>query len=127
VFYKTWEWAASSPANMKKAADYYLEHCQDEGIACDESIAKRVMDWYRAPFLAKSVEIMTATAPDAAGMYTRRNLKQAEKDILVGMDFFISENRYKPEDRVNLLDKGLVDDRIALRAQAICREQGIKF
>ncbi|MDR1626591.1 MAG: hypothetical protein LBT33_08625, partial [Spirochaetia bacterium] len=106
---------------------YYLENCLDEGVACDASIAKRVMQWYRAPFLKKSVEIMTQTSPDDAKLYTKRNLKQAEKDILVGMDFFISEKRYKPEDRAKVLDRGFVDDTVALRAQAICREQGIAF
>jgi ABC-type nitrate/sulfonate/bicarbonate transport system substrate-binding protein len=127
IFYKTWEWCNQSPQNMQKGADYYLENCLDEGVACDENIAKRVMEWYRAPFLKKSVEIMTQTSPDDARLYAKRNLKQAEKDILVGMDFFIAENRYKPEDRVKVLDMGLVDDTIALRAQAICAEQGMTF
>ena len=128
VFYKTWEWCNKSPANMKKAADYYLEHCLDEGVACDASVAKRVMDWYRAPFLAKSVEIMsTMTSPDDAKLYTKRPLKQAEKDILIGFDFMISENRYKPEDRTKMLDREFVDDKVALRAQAICKEQGVTF
>jgi len=127
LFYKAWEWASSSPANLQKAADYYLEHCLDEGVACDASVAKRVMDWYRAPFLAKSVEIMTKTSADDKGLYTKRALKQAEKDILMGFDFFIAENRYKPEDRIKMLDQGFVDDKVALRAQAICKEQGVKF
>ena len=112
---------------MEKAVNYYLENCREEGVAVDPSIAKRVMAWYRAPFLAKSLEIMTKTSPDAAGKYTKRPLKQAEKDILVGFDFFIANQRYKPEDRDKMLDRGFVDDRVVLRAQAICKEQGVTF
>jgi ABC-type nitrate/sulfonate/bicarbonate transport system substrate-binding protein len=127
IFYKTVEWINASPANFNKAVQYYLEHCLDEGIAVDESIARRVMEWFRAPGVRRSIEIMTETAPDAAGLYTRRNLSQAERDILVGFDFFIAERRYTPEHRVNVLDRGLVDDRVARRAAAIMQEQGIRF
>lgn len=113
VFYHTWEWCQAKPENMQKAKQHYLENCQDEGVACDVGIADRVMNWYRAPGLAKSIEIMTSGGKDVAGLYTKRDLLQAERDILVGMDFFITQNRYKPEDRNKILDAQLVDNSIA--------------
>ncbi len=125
VFYKTWEWCNESEENMQKAVDYYLEHCLDEGIKCDESVAKRVMEWYRAPFLAKSIDIMTSTSPDAAGLYTKRDLIQAEKDVLVGMDFFISQGKYTAEQRTQMLDNQMIDPSIATEVKAMFEEQGL--
>jgi hypothetical protein len=127
IFHKTVEWINASPANFEKAVQYYLEHCLDEGIAVDESIARRVMEWFRAPGVRRSIEIMTQTGPDAAGLYTRRPLTQAERDVLVGMDFFVAERRYTPEQRNMVLDRGLVDNRVALRASEIMRAQGIRY
>jgi len=127
VFHKTWEWANASPANFERVVHYFLEHSLDEGLAVDEDIARRVMEWFRAPFLRRGIEVMTETVPDAAGLYTARELLQAERDILVGLDFLISEHLYTPQDRVNILDRRLVDNAVAVRAQAIMEEQGISF
>ena len=128
VFYKTWEWANESPQNMAKAVQHYYDNSLEEGVAVDANIARRVMEWFRAPFLRESIEIMNSrTAPDAAGLYTSRPLVQAERDILVGFDFFISEGRYRPDDRARMLDRRFVDARVANRAEEILREQGISF
>lgn len=127
VFYKTVEWINENDENMQKATDYYLENCLDEGIAVDDSIAARVMEWYRAPELGKSIEIMTSTAPDVAKLYTKRDLTQAERDFMVGMDFFISQQKYKPEDRNKILDNNLIDPSIAQDVKKMLDEQGIKY
>lgn len=124
VFYKTVEWIKASEANKAKADAYYLENCEDEGIAVDASIAKRVMDWYRAPDLAGSIDLMTRTSADAAGLYTKRELLQAEKDFLVGMDFFISQEKYKAEDRNKILDERLVDPSIAQEVKTMMQNIG---
>ena len=117
LFHLTAEWCFQNKENLQKAADYYLENCEDEGIACDESIATRVMDWNKPPFINKVVELFTKASPDDTGLYTKRDLLQAEKDILVGMDFFISQNKYKIEDRNKILDNKMVDPAIALEIQ----------
>ncbi len=125
IFYLTWEWCKANPENFQKSIQWYLENCEDEGIACDLSIAKRVMEWYRAPFLKQSIELFTKTSPDDAGLYTKRPLLQAEKDVLVGMDFFISQNKYKLADRNKILDNKMVDPIIALEVQKLIDTQKI--
>lgn len=127
LFYLTWEWCNYSPENMEKAVNHYLENCEDEGIACTPSIAKRVMEWYRAPFLRRSIDIMTETSPDKTGTYTKRELTQAEQDVLVGMDFFISQNKYTPADRNKILDNGNVDPVIALEVKKMLEEYDINY
>lgn len=125
VFYLTWEWCKSSPENFQNAIQWYLENCEDEGIACDLSIATRVMEWVRTPFLKESIDLFVKTSPDAQGLYTKRDILQAEKDILVGMDFFISQNKYTRADRDKILDKRMVDPVIALAVQKMIEQQGI--
>ena len=127
VFYLTREWCNHSQENMDKAINHYLENCEDEGIACTPSVAKRVMEWYRAPFLKRSIDIMTEAAPDKAGVYTKRDLTQAEQDILVGMDFFVSQNKYTPEDRNKILDGRNVSPVIALEVKKMLERADVKY
>jgi ABC-type nitrate/sulfonate/bicarbonate transport system substrate-binding protein len=114
VFHFTSEWINESDENKKQAADWYLEDCKNEGVKADESIAKRVIDWYRGPTMAEYIDLYTTKSPDDAGLYKTRDLFQAEKDILVGLDFFISQGNYKPEARTKFLDDGLIDPSVAL-------------
>lgn len=86
VFHKAVEWCYESEANMAQAAQWYLEHCDEEGFLCDEDIAQRTMEWYRGPSVDEWIELYTKTSPDDAGLYTSRDLLQAEKDILIGQD-----------------------------------------
>jgi len=125
VFHLTWEWAKSSDANLKKAAKYFLESCQDEGIACNLSIAERVMNWYAAPFLRKSIEIMTVASPDPSGAYTARPITQAEQEISQGIDFYISQKKYSENDKKKILDGRLIDPSIAEEAKKVMEAQGI--
>jgi len=127
VFHFTVEWLYKSPENMEQAATWYLEHCLYEGLRCDESIAKRVMDWYRGPTMAEYIALFTAKSPDDAGLYTKRDLLQAEKDILVGLDFFISQGIYTFEDRNRILDNGLIDPTIALGVKDMLDELEISY
>lgn len=113
VFHYTAEWIGKSEDNKKQAAAWYLEDCENEGVKVDESIATRVIDWYRGPSMAKYFELYTAKSPDDAGLYTGRDLLQAEKDILVGLDFFISQGNYKVEERTKFLDESLIDPSVA--------------
>lgn len=116
VFHKAVEWCYASDENLAQAAAWYLEHCDEEGFLCTEEVAQRTMEWYRGPTVEEWIDLYTATSADDAGIYTGRDLYQAEKDILVGLDFFISEGKYQPEDRTSYLDKGLIDPIIAQRA-----------
>ncbi len=127
VFHFTVEWLYESPENMAQAATWYLEHCLYEGLRCDESIAKRVMDWYRGPTVAEYIALFTTKSPDDAGLYAKRDLLQAEKDILVGLDFFISQGIYTIEDRNRILDDGLVDPSIALGVKDMLDKLGISY
>lgn len=127
VFHFTVEWINKSDANKKQAAQWYLEDCKNEGIKCDESIAKRVIDWYRGPSMAKYIELYTKKSPDDAKLYTKRDLLQSEKDILVGLDFFISQGNYTNEQRTKFLDDGLIDPSVAMGVKDMLDKQGIKY
>lgn len=114
VFHLAVEWCYASDENMAQAAEWYLDHCDEEGFLCNEDIAKRTMDWYRGPTVDEYIALFTETSPDAAGLYTSRDLLQAEKDILIGIDFFISEGKYTNEDRTRYLDDQRIDPSVAL-------------
>ena len=120
VFYKTIEWMNSSQANFDKCVQYYLEDCQDQGIKCDQSVAERVMKTYAPPKTLKdSIDLFVKTSKDSKGQYTKRDLLQAENDVLVGLDFFISQGTYTLDQRNKILDDHLVDPTIALAAQKL--------
>jgi sulfonate transport system substrate-binding protein len=125
VFHLTSQWIKSNDANLKKAAKYFLESCQEEGISCTPSIAERVMEWYAGPFLRQSIDIMTVATPDIDGLYKGRPLTQAEREILTGMDFFISQNKYTAEDKEKILNNHLIDPAIAEEAKKVVEAQGI--
>ncbi|MEA4854954.1 MAG: hypothetical protein AAGU21_15050 [Solidesulfovibrio sp.] len=110
---------------MKKAAKHFLESCQDEGIACTPSIAERVIEWYLGPSLKQSVEIMTVATAAADGPYKGRSLTQAEREILAGMDFYISQKKYSPEDKEKILKDHLIDPVIAEAAKKVMEQQGL--
>ena len=114
VFHLAVEWCYESEENMAQAAQWYLDHCDEEGFLCTEEIATRTMDWYRGPTVDEFLNIFTETAPDAAGLYTGRDLLKAERDILVGLDFFIAEGKYTNEDRTRYLDECRVDPSVAM-------------
>lgn len=119
VFYRTWEWCGESDENMEKAIEYYLENCEEEGVAVDESVGRRIMEYFLCPAFDESAGLMTDTAPDAQGLYTDRELLQAEIDLLVTMDFFVEQGRYQPADRERVLRENLVDPSIAKEAKEL--------
>jgi sulfonate transport system substrate-binding protein len=127
VFYLTVNWMNGSPANMKKAVAHYLKNTNDEGIACPPSVAERVMKWYAGPSMAKSIAVMTNVSDDDAGLYNARKLLQAEKDILVGMDFFISQKKYTNVQRSKILDEKMVDPSIAREVKEMLDKLRIKY
>lgn len=114
VFHLTVEWCYESDAHMAQAAQWYLDHCDEEGFLCNEDIAARTMDWYRGPTVDEYISLFSETAPDNAGLYTSRELLQAERDILVGLDFFIGEGKYTNEDRTRYLDDCRIDPSVAM-------------
>lgn len=127
VFYYTVEWMNKNAANMNKSVAHYLMNTNDEGIACTPSVAERVMKWYAGPTMAESIALMTAASADDAGLYRTRKLLQAEKDIMVGMDFFISQKKYTQADRNKILDNKLVDPSIATEVKAMLDRLGLKY
>ncbi len=114
VFHLTAEWVYASEENAAQAAEWYYDHCEEEGFLCTEDVAKRSIEWYRCPTVDEYIELFTKTSPDDAGLYTERDLLQAEKDILVGIDFFISEGKYTAQDRVDFLDNNRISNELAL-------------
>lgn len=127
LFYYTVEWMKANDANKAKSIQHYFKNTNDEGIKIDETIAKRVMEWYAGPTVAQGIKLFTDSSDDAAGLYKTRKLLQAEKDILVGLDFFISQKSYKPEDRVRLLDGQMVDPSIAKDVKSMLDAAGLKY
>ncbi len=127
VFHFTTEWLYESDENMEKAVQWFLEDCENEGLLVNESIAERVMDWYRGPTMAEYIDLYTNKSADDAGKYTKRDLLQAEKDILVLIDFFITQGNYSDEDREKFLDDGLIDPTIALGVKDMLEELNIEY
>ncbi|WHH60941.1 ABC transporter substrate-binding protein [Petroclostridium sp. X23] len=121
VFYKTVEWINENEENKEKAIKYYLESAEDEGIAVDRKIAEGIIDYFKCPGLDESIKLMTETSKDPKGLYTDRELLQAEIDLLVTMDFFIEQGKFKPEDRVKILSQKLVDPSIATEVKAMLK------
>lgn len=119
VFHKAVEWCYASEENMAQAAEWYLDHCDEEGFLCNEDVAKRTMDWYRGPTTEEWIELYTKTSPDDAGLYTSRDLLEVEKDIMLGLDFFISQGNYSNEDRTQFLDDQRIDPSVALAAAEV--------
>ncbi len=118
VFYKTVDWIYESDENMKKASEYYLANCEEEGIACDESLAERIMEVYKCPGYEENYNLLTEKTTDYAGKYSEE-ITKAENDFLYLLDYFISENKYTEEDRTKLLDGGYVDSSIALKSKEL--------
>lgn len=114
VFHLTYEWVTESEGNAAQAAAWYLEHCDEEGFLCDESIAERTINWWRCPTVDEYIALFTETEPDEAGLYTSRDLLQIENDILSGFDFFTSVGSYTEAQRTQFLDDQRVDNSIAL-------------
>ncbi|MDY0290641.1 MAG: hypothetical protein RBR15_17605 [Sphaerochaeta sp.] len=119
VFHLAVEWCYESPENLQQAADWYLEHCEEEGFLCTEDIAIKSMQWYRGSTVDEFIELFTKESPDAAGLYTKRNLLQIEQDILSGFDFFVSEGKYTMADRNKILDSKSVNNVVALGVKAM--------
>ncbi|WP_428566959.1 MAG: ABC transporter substrate-binding protein [Solidesulfovibrio sp. DCME] len=125
VFHLTCQWIKANDANLKKAGQYFLESCQDEGIACTPSIAQRVMEWYAGPSLKQSIDVMTVAKTDDSGPYKGKALTEAQREIFAGMDFFISQNKYTPADKEKMIKNGLIDPAIAEAAKKVMEQQGI--
>lgn len=127
VYYLTWQWCNESEENMTEATALYLETCENEGIACDEHIAEVVMGYYACPTVTEVSKLMSDVSPDDAGLYTSRDLLQAEKDLLVTMDFLISVGKYSNDDRNKILDNKMMDGSIAEECLAEMEALGIQF
>lgn len=125
VYYLTWQWANESEENFNKAVDYYVESCEIEGVVSDESICRRALEMYKGPSVAEAINVMTQTEPDVLGKYTTRDLLRGENDLLITLDFFITQGKYTDEDRNKILDNHLVDSSIALAAKADFEALGI--
>lgn len=114
VYYLTWQWCKSSPENMKKASDLYLESCQNEGVVSSSSICTKTLSIFKCPAtISDAIAVMTQTKADYLGEYKTRPLLTAENDLLYTMDFFVSQGQYTKDNRTKLLDNKLVDPSIA--------------
>jgi hypothetical protein len=77
--------------------------------------------------MAEYFELYTAKSPDDAKLYTKRDLLQVEKDIMIGFDFFISQGNYTVEQRTQFLDNNLIDPSVAQGVKAMLDEREIKY
>lgn len=114
VFHLAVEWVYASPANMEQAAQWYFEHCEEEGFLATEDVSRKSMQWYRGNTVDEYIALFTQESPDNAGLYTKRNLLQIEQDILSGFDFFVNEGKYTIADRNKILDQKRVSNVVAL-------------
>ena len=125
TYYLTWQWANESSANMQKARDYFLESCENEGVASDKDTVRRSLELFQCPSVSNAINVMSETRSDNAGLYTKRPLLRAENDLLQTLDFFIGQNRYSNTDRLKILDNNMVDPSLAKEAKADFESLGI--
>ncbi|HHV10104.1 MAG TPA: ABC transporter substrate-binding protein [Clostridiales bacterium] len=125
LFYLTADWINESEEHKSIASNYYLEHCEEEGIACTELTAMRTLNIWKCPSLSDSIATMTNEVDDDKGLFTERKLLQAESEMLKTMDFFVEQEKYKAEDRVYLLENKLVDNSITKDAVVMLDKLGI--
>ncbi|MBO4717235.1 MAG: ABC transporter substrate-binding protein [Spirochaetales bacterium] len=121
VFHKAVEWLYASKENLNQGAEWYFEHCEEEGFLCTREVAQKTMEWYRGNTVAEYIDIFTKKSPDAAGLYTSRDLLQIEKDVMSGFDFFISEGKYTAEQRKTILDEKRITDEVALAVKDLVK------
>ena len=114
VFHRATEWVYESDENMQQAADWYYEHCEEEGFLCTEEVALKTMQWFRGPTTEEYIAKFTNTTKDEDGLFTDRDILEIEDDILLGYDFFVSEGKYSPEQRQTWLTDARVDNSVAL-------------
>lgn len=122
MYYLAWEWANESPENMEAAYNYYLESSENEGILISEDVAVKSMDYFAAPTPSEAVSTMINTIEDEE--YTEREILESERDLLITMDFFISQGRYETSQRNKVLDEELVDSSIAIEAAEVLKSLG---
>jgi len=127
LFHYTVEYINADSANMDQAKTWYYEDCVDEGLLVSESIAERVMDFYAGPTVGEFLNIFTEAAPDEAGIYTTRDMIKAERDVIRGLDFFISQGNYTVEERTEFLDEKLIDPTIANAVKAMLDNLGLEY
>jgi len=125
VFHLTCQWIKANDANLKKAAHYFQENCDEEGIACTPSIAQRVMEWFAGQPLKQAIDTMTVATTDTSGVYKGIPLTQAQREIFSGMDFFISQNKYSAQDKERIIKEHLIDPAIAEAAKQVMQAQGL--
>lgn len=127
VAHLTNDWIFASQENLDQAAQWFFENCEEEGYNCDEETAAALAAWYHGPTTAQWIDSFTQTAPDDEGIYTDRDLLNAENDIMDTLDFFIGEGKYTPEDREYVLDNQLIDGSVAQVAQKMLQEAGVEY
>ncbi|MFB0919596.1 MAG: ABC transporter substrate-binding protein, partial [Oscillospiraceae bacterium] len=110
VYYMTWDWCQKSDDNMAKAVELYVQSCEDEGVAANESICKRALENFNCPSVKDAFALMTTKEADRSGS---GEVLQATNDLFETLDFFIDLGSYSAEDRQTILDKSLVDSGIA--------------
>lgn len=121
VFHKAVEWCYASKENLTQGAQWYFDHCEEEGFLCTREVAQKTMEWYRGSTVAEYIDLFTKTSPDATGLYTSRELLQIEKDVMSGFDFFISEGKYTAEQRKTILDEKRITNEVALAVKELVK------
>ena len=85
------------------------------------------MSYYACPSISEVEKLMTEASPDDQGLYTKRELLQAEKDLVVTMDFLIGVGKYSNDDREKILDNGMMDASIAQECMEDLNAQGVQY
>ncbi len=102
---------------MEQAAEWYYDHCEEEGFLCTPEVALKTMQWYRGPSVDEYLEKFLGEGRDDEG--AGRKLLPIEEDILLGYDFFVSEGKYTAEQRDTWLKDQRVDNSVALAVKEL--------
>ncbi len=114
VFHLAAEWAAE---NQEQAAEWYYDHCEEEGFLCTPEVALKTIQWYRGPSVDQYLEKFLGEGREDEG--AGRKLLPIEEDILLGYDFFVSEGKYTAEQRNTWLKDARVDNSVALAVKEL--------
>lgn len=118
LYYRTLQWIKE---NVDEAAQLYTDTCTIEGVsgADDYDLCYTSLnDWFFPMYIDEMIEMMTTSAPDAAGLY-EGEIGNGYNELFNTFDFFMSQGSYTIDDRNYIIENNMVDNSIATEVAEI--------
>ena len=110
--------------NRDEAAKYFLETCEEDGIATSPTIANAAVRSATTPTLKEQIEFVEKKVPDPK--FSDKQITEMEKILIDTFDFFADQGRYEPPHRVKILS-GFIDTSLLLELKADYEKAGKKI